>query len=183
MQPRRTTMSKHIIPITLFAMAVAGQAYADKDEYRESHGASMPVKNELYQKECGDCHIAYPAELLPARSWEHLMNKLDKHFGENAELSEDNRQALSRYLTENAGDRSRGSPGKLLKSLDRSQTPERITELPYFKKEHREIPARFYEQNPKMKSLSNCEVCHTRAAQGSFAEGEINIPGIGRWED
>lgn len=177
-------MSKHILPITLFAIALSGQtAYADDDDDRGSRRASMPVTNELYQKECGDCHIAYPANMLPARSWTHLMNRLDSHFGENAEVSAESHQALSRYLTEYAGDGSRGVSGKLLKSLDRSQTPERITELPYFKKEHREIPQRYFDNNPKVKNLSNCDACHTRATQGSFAEREINIPGIGRWED
>lgn len=178
-------MAKHIIPITLFTITIAitgHTAYADNDNPSSSR-VSIPVTNELYQKECGDCHIAYPANMLPVRSWTHLMSKLDSHFGENAEVNENTRQALSLYLTEYAGDGSRGFSGKLLKSLDKLQTPERITELPYFKKEHREIPQRYFDNNPSVKNLSNCDTCHTRAAQSSFAEREINIPGIGRWED
>ena len=29
----------------------------------------------------------------------------------------------------------------------------------------------------------NCAACHTKADEGSFREGEIRIPGRGRWGD
>ncbi|MCC6543576.1 MAG: hypothetical protein IT392_03630 [Nitrospirae bacterium] len=35
----------------------------------------------------------------------------------------------------------------------------------------------------EVKSLINCNACHTRAAAGSYDELEIKIPGFGRWDD
>ena len=32
-------------------------------------------------------------------------------------------------------------------------------------------------------SFSNCASCHKRALQGSYNEHEIDVPGIGRWDD
>ena len=35
-----------------------------------------PVNNELYVKECGYCHFAYQAGLLPSSSWNKIMSNL-----------------------------------------------------------------------------------------------------------
>jgi hypothetical protein len=34
-----------------------------------------------------------------------------------------------------------------------------------------------------VKSFANCNACHTRAAEGSFRERDIRIPGAGKWDD
>ncbi|MDH5218993.1 MAG: diheme cytochrome c, partial [Gammaproteobacteria bacterium] len=44
------------------------------------------VTDSLYKEECSACHMAYQPGLLPARSWEKMMDNLADHFGENAEL-------------------------------------------------------------------------------------------------
>lgn len=31
-----------------------------------------PVDNTIYEKECGSCHFAYPAGLLPSNSWKRI---------------------------------------------------------------------------------------------------------------
>ncbi|HEY0634362.1 MAG TPA: diheme cytochrome c [Gammaproteobacteria bacterium] len=139
---------------------------------------------ERYAGECGTCHIAYPAKFLPARSWQRLMDNLANHFGDNAELGEADRQQITGYLLAGAGDKSSEKRAtKFTGSIPADTTPLRITELPYFKREHREIPRRYIRDNAQVGSLSNCAACHTRAEQGSFREREIAIPGMGRWED
>lgn len=143
-------------------------------------GAS--THNPRYTEECGSCHVAYPPALLPARSWEKLMTGLSDHFGEHAELAPADAKAIADYLTANAGDR-RGGGARVARSVPDGQTPLRITELPYFKREHREVPVRMVTSNDKVRSFSNCDACHTRAAQDSFREREIRIPGHGSWED
>lgn len=174
-----------------YAMVVAavlsgsGVAMADDDWGWSRRGPDVaPVKNELYQSECGSCHFAYQPGLLPAASWEKLMGGLADHFGENAELFDQTRQELTDYLVANAADRVDGyrRSAKIVRSLD-NDAPLRITEVPYIRYKHNEIPMRVIRNNQQVRSLSNCAACHTRADSGSYAEREINIPGIGRWED
>jgi len=143
-----------------------------------------PATNPQYTAECGACHFAYQPGLLPARSWKRIMSGLDDHFGENAELTPELLDSLTRYLVENAADhaphkRSR----KIMASLAPNEAPLRITEVPYIAREHRELPRRLVQGNPKVGSLSNCAACHTQAAKGSFSERGIDIPGYGRWDD
>jgi mono/diheme cytochrome c family protein len=164
--------------LCLFAMSTI--ASADDDDAP----SKATAKNALYEEECGSCHMAYPPGFLPARSWGKIMANLQDHFGENAELSESAVADLTNYLTENASDRVNiRFYSKFSSSIRGGETPLRITDVPYFKKEHREIPLRLTRDNPEVLSLSQCQKCHTRAASGSFGEGEIKIPGYGRWDD
>ncbi|MCW8841690.1 MAG: diheme cytochrome c [Gammaproteobacteria bacterium] len=180
-------MKLKAIPLTALAVCILGanSVLAD-DDWGWSRRAPdvAPVKNELYQSECGSCHFAYQPGLLPAASWEKLMGGLADHFGENAELFEDTRKTLTVYLVTNAADNVDGyrRSAKILRSLN-GERPLRITETPYIRYKHNEIPPRVIRNNKDVRSLSNCAACHTRADTGSYAEREIDIPGIGRWED
>jgi len=142
-----------------------------------------PVNNELYAEECGSCHFAYPPGLLPERSWKKVMAGLEDHFGENAELDEADRATLEAYLTTNAGDHSHYKRSKkLMRSIKGGAIPLRISKIPYFVKEHREVPKGAFKHD-KVRSISNCDACHTTAAKGRFGERGINIPGYGKWDD
>jgi len=144
----------------------------------------VPVNNPLYDQECSSCHFAYPPGLLPAKSWQAVMSRLDNHFGENAELAETDRSAIQDYLVSNSADKStsRRSRG-IMRSVSDASTPLRITELRYFKREHGEIPARLVKDNPQVGSFSQCDRCHQDAKSGYFSEHKIRIPGYGRWDD
>jgi hypothetical protein len=173
---------KHIrFVVLLSAIVAAPVTLADRD----SRGPDVaPVTNKLYQQECGSCHMAYQPGLLPARSWETTMRGLASHFGDNAELGAEERQAISEYLTANAADRAREKRArKIADSLGRVEAPPRITDTPYIRRKHDEIPVRLVKDNPNVKSLAQCNVCHTHAERGSYRESEINIPGYGRWKD
>ena len=148
----------------------------------QTGGAGKPAA-EQYRAECGSCHMAYPAGLLPARSWQKLLDNLANHFGDNAELSGEARARITAYLLAEGDKPQDRHMTRLIASAPPGETPLRITGLPYFKHEHREIPQRYIKDNPQVHSLSNCNACHTRAEQGSFREREISIPGLGRWED
>lgn len=150
--------------------------------------AATPVsenaKSSQYKEECSSCHIAYPAWLLPARSWNRIMTNLSNHFGDNASLEPEARKIISQYLQENSADKSHSRRiKKFQRSIEPGNIPMRITELPYFKREHHEIPSRLVKANPRVKSLSNCQTCHQGAERGSFSEHQIRIPGYGRWDD
>ena len=152
----------------------------DEDKYSKRR-QGMSQTNALYIEECGSCHMAYPARLLPAQSWSKMMNGLDDHFGENAELDNESRNSIERYLVQStlAG---KGKYRKMLRNLG-SKMPLRITELPYFVHEHDEMPSRFIRGNDKVSSLSQCNACHQGAEKGWFDEDDVVIPGVGRWDD
>jgi mono/diheme cytochrome c family protein len=140
-----------------------------------------PITNELYRTECAACHMAYAPGLLPARSWEKMMAGLDDHFGDNAELDPDTAATITKYLVENAADRvDYRRSAKINRSIGKNETPLRISETPYFKAKHDEIPARMVTGNPKVKSFANCAACHTQAEKGNFNEHDVRIPGFER---
>lgn len=122
------------------------------------------VTDDLTKKECGACHMAFPAGFLPQRSWEALMGNLKDHFGEDASLNAGSTAAIKDYLLANAADAS-GTARGFARGLAADQTPLRISELPRFKREH----GTFSEARmKKVGSMSNCAGCHRGAEQGYF---------------
>lgn len=139
---------------------------------------SLSPQASIYRTECGACHLAYPAKLLPAVSWTLIMTRLDDHFGENAEVGAEAAAGITGYLMRNAGAEERG----MLKDIP-APAPIRITDLPYFERKHDEVPDYLVKGNPEVGSFSNCNACHEGAIKGDFDEDRINIPGYGRWDD
>ena len=158
-------------------------------EGREHHNKGntkqvMIKPNKLYKEECGSCHIAYPAGLLPKKSWDKIMNNLENHFDENAELAKEDKLEIQKYLADNALSKHRlNNLSKMLRNFPKKQTPIRITKLPYFIRKHDEVPARMVSKNPEVKSFSQCDKCHSGAEKGNFDEHGVKIPGFGAWED
>ena len=148
-------------------------------EYRHNVSRGAAEISPLYREECGDCHMVYPAKLLPGESWRKIMARLDDHFGENAELDDETRREIESYLLQAS---ARGSDRKLFRNLG-AAAPMRITELPYFVHEHDEIPSRFVAGNERVRSFSQCNACHQNAERGLFDEDDVVIPGVGRWDD
>lgn len=157
-------------------------ALADDDSSSSKNPGVAPVNNTNYAEECGACHFAYQPGLLPARSWKKIMANLEDHFDENAELEAKEQKVLTAYLTKNAAEFSDYKRSiKIIRSL--TNTPLRITETPYIVKKHDELTSAMVIGNPKVKSLSYCDNCHTKAITGSYAEDDIVIPGYGNWEE
>ena len=174
-------MMKKLMSFVMSAAALVMSASVMADSDRRGPDV-RPMTNPLYNSECGSCHFAFQAGFLPARSWKKMMSGLEDHFGDNAELPEDERRAIVNYLVANAADKaSERRSRKFMKSIGDS-TPLRITEVRYFRKEHDEVPQRVLKHE-QIGSLSNCMACHTKADTGSYAERDIRIPGVGRWED
>lgn len=150
--------------------------FDDDDHYFQTRRSAQP---EIYREECGSCHIAYPARFLPSQSWQMMLDGLEDHFGENAELDDETRQQIETYLVKTS---QTGSYRKIAVTSS-GQWPLRITELRGFKSEHNEIPQRLIDGNDKIRSLSQCDSCHKDAPRGYFDEDRIVIPGYGRWDD
>jgi hypothetical protein len=141
-----------LFSIVLMAGAPAAAA-ADDGEY------FPPVRDALTQAECGACHMAFPAGLLPARSWQTVMKDLGNHFGEDASLAPDATAAIEAYLIDNA------APGWAFDG-----TPMRVTETSYWRREHAgEVPDWAW-RDPRVKSKANCEACHPGAGRGVFED-------------
>ncbi|MDX3958989.1 diheme cytochrome c [Aliarcobacter cryaerophilus] len=141
-----------------------------------------PVDNTIYEKECGSCHFAYPAGLLPSSSWNKMMSNLDKHFGDDATVDEKTFQTLSSYLNENSAEKSMQykRSRKIVENLN-GTIPDSISKMPYMKKKHEDIKEYLITQK-EVKGMFNCTACHQNAKKGIFSDDDVNIPNYGKWE-
>ena len=131
-----------------------------------------PVEHVATLKECGACHLAFPPQMLPARSWKKLMGDLANHFGESAVLPQATRAEIAAYLAANAGDAAISKHGRLfMRGIDATQTPLRITQTPFWQAAHEEVAAAAFLSDA-VKTPSNCAACHRAAAKGVFGESE-----------
>ena len=164
------------------ALCWAGAAAAHDrfDPQKYPKGGFAPVTNATYAKECGACHFAYLPGLLPARSWHALLEKTNSHFGESLSLSPETLRDLDAYLVANAGDKTDyDGPSQFYRYLKDETTPLRITDLPMMHRNHK-VVRNVMQTNSTMKvrSLTNCQDCHTTAATGSFANRDLIVPGL-----
>jgi hypothetical protein len=154
--------------------------------------AAPATPAQHFQKECGDCHLAYPARLLPAASWRAMMGSLERHFGVDASLDERTAQAIGQYLVQNAGPEQRFGPApRRPGTVPAGATPAgaapaaaaapllRISDAPWFVREHREVTPAILAMK-EVGSISNCAACHTDATQGRFSESALRMPGGAR---
>jgi hypothetical protein len=145
----------------------------------------QPVTNKTYQEECGSCHFAYPPGLLPGKSWVKLLDEkaLNDHFGENASLEKDVLKEISDYALENAAEKSNFKRSrKIALATEEGDAPLRITEVRYIKRKHHDIPEKMIKGNNDVKSLSYCNVCHTKADKGIFDNDTVSIPNYPDWD-
>jgi len=165
-------MKKLLISVVLFSSLLFGQS------------GVKPVDNKLYLKECGSCHFAFQAGLLPERSWVKMMNNLENHFDTDATLAKEDYDTIMNYLKVNSSEKAMNykRSRKMTNSIRGNQTPLKITEVAYFVDKHNEIPLRLITQKG-VGTLSNCMACHTTADRGIYSERAIQIPNYGRWDD
>ena len=166
--------------MTIGLIAVSPVSADDDDEHRVGSGKGggyqyTAAQSAAYTRECASCHFLYIPGFLPERSWVAIINGSDKHFGEDLALDEAAKKEVLDFLIANSAERSdfRWS-AKILKRLG-SETPERITDLAYIKKEHRKIKSDVFKR-PSIGTHSNCGACHPKGAQGDFEEDSVVIP-------
>jgi cytochrome c peroxidase len=145
----------------ILATGCMSAAWAEDDHQK----SALPLLPQ-YKQECAACHVAYPPGLLPAASWQRLMNNLPRHFGTDASLDPAATKALSSWLVAHAGTSKRA----------REVPPDdRITRSAWFIRKHDELSAATWRL-PAVKSAANCAACHTGADHGDFNERNIRIP-------
>lgn len=171
--------------IAAFVSCAGLFVFADDDEYEEreheEHGRSwyqsrfQPPVNANYEETCGACHFAYPPGLLPEASWKKILENLADHNGESVEIDEPVQQEIRDYLTTHSADKSRTEwSRKIMRSIG-SRVPVRITDIPYIKRKHHEVPSKVFK-HVSVESRSNCIACHQGADRGNFDEDYVRIP-------
>jgi Dihaem cytochrome c len=138
-----------------------------------------PVSDPDYRSECSECHFAYPPGLLPARSWDLLLTAgaLQQHFGANAGIDATALSRLRAYALSHAADTSYTKRSrKIAAATAGGPAPLRITQLVSIERTHRHLKADQVTGNPKVKSLSHCDACHTQADQGVFDNDTVAVP-------
>ena len=134
--------------------------------------------NAAWREACGECHLAYHPTLLPARSWQKLMAGQADHFGEDLALDPATLQEITAFLVNNAAESRLSEPAwKISSTTPPDQTPLRITDTPYWKKKHQDIPAAVWKL-PKVKDKGNCSACHLDAEQGGFEDSGMRLPKV-----
>jgi hypothetical protein len=185
--------NKHKVLVLLAGALLAHGTYAAAEEsflgWLFDFGRTKevkPVTDKQYQDECGECHFAYQPGLLPAKSWDKLLNAeaMRDHFGDNAEMDQDTLRAIHAYAVENAADKSWYKRSrKIAAETSEGIAPLRITELRYIKRKHQDIPEKMTKGNKGVKSLSYCDKCHTQADEGVYDNDTVSIPNYPDWDD
>ena len=149
-------------------------------ESSDSVNGFMPARDATYVKECGSCHFPYSPGLLPARSWERYVQRFDSHFGEKLGFDDATREKLRAYLVENAADRSPYEGSKVfMERIEKDRTPYRLSDVRLYREMHFIISRMVRtDGRVKVKTLGDCGACHQMAAEGSFGNSELAIPGI-----
>ncbi len=148
--------------IVAVSALVLGRAQAGGGHY------FPPVSDPVVKEECGACHLAFAPAMLPARSWQRMMGNLKNHFGDDASVAPEVAARITDYLVANSADKA-GQPytRKLLRGLAASDTPLRITELPKWVREHREVSDREW-RHKNVRTRANCVACHADAERGQY---------------
>lgn len=127
----------------------------------------MPVTvPPAYTRECAACHVAYPPGMLPARSWQRVMNGLDRHYGTDASLDAATVRQLSDWLQAHAG---------TYKRVSEAPPQDRITRSAWFERKHRRVELAVWRL-PSVRSAANCVACHAGADQGLFHDDGLRMP-------
>lgn len=157
-------MFRPILKLTPLLLAVLISIVSCTD--RQVH--FPPVMDAKARGYCGSCHMAYQPSMLPAASWRLIMSDLDDHFDEKVTLKPPLIQSITQYHVINAGDSSvAGIAGQIaLKGLRTNKSPLRITDTPYFKREHNFLENRILDD--WVGSAANCPVCHVGAWVGDY---------------
>lgn len=120
------------------------------------------VAHTGWEQKCGDCHMLYHPGLLPARSWQRLMDGMKSHFGRNVGMDAALRADITAFLLANAADRSASPLSQaIMHTLSAYDRPKRISTTRWFETTHANIR--------KVEHFEQCVICHRRSPAGDFA--------------
>ena len=166
-----------LVGVLLTYFLSAGMGLIPGKEAFESQFDGQPLAmSEIWQEECGACHLAYNPSLLPSRSWLALLKQQNSHFGEDLYLDADTQKQLQRFASDNAAEQGLTEPArKIMAAMDSRNTPLRITDTAYWKRKHEDISAMVWAQS-NVNGKGQCEACHSDAEQGWFEDARMRVP-------
>jgi len=147
-----------------------GDEHHSKSHNGKSTKKDVAVQNQAYLKTCGSCHFAYQPGLLPSASWDKIMTA--GHFGK---IDTKSRKEITDYLKANSADKSIWEVSRKILSSLKGNSPEKITDVPYIQKKHRELNKDVFKR-PSIGSAANCNACHKKADQGIYEDDDVVIP-------
>ena len=156
---------------TAYVLAIAPRDVQRREAAEEA--AKAALKTNVWGKECSGCHLAYAPASMAMRSWDATLAGQADHFGEDLGLS----AATSARLREYAA----GAPApswslwKVAASTPTSAAPLRISELPFWRHAHRDMPDSAFRP-PAVAGRHECEACHADATSGIFHPRMIHNP-------
>ncbi len=182
-------MSKGMFWLTMLGVVIFGVLAATREvwqdpakmTYLEKYIPKVNIlpqeKSAAYEQSCSACHMLYQPSLLPARSWKKIMENLSNHFGDNAEVEPKVAREVSEYLQRNAADHVDNMYSKpMMKLLKDDETPMRISDTKFFELTHDLLRREMVIDNPDVRSIARCEICHHEAPQGRFNRFQVRIP-------
>lgn len=137
-------------------------------------GVPAAALDPVYAAECAACHVAYHPSLLPAASWNALLDGLDSHFGEDAGLDAATTAGLRDWVQANAAEAYDTKAANRLRTVAPA-APFTITATRFWRRTHAAIPASVFAA-PAVATRGNCEACHSDARAGRFHPGSILVP-------
>lgn len=171
--PARPRLAAAITAGLLAAAATAGLGLAARTP------AGLPAATpRVVARECGACHFAYPASLLPRASWTALMAGLGDHFGEVATLDAATAAEIGAFLAGHAAESADTKAANRLRTVDPA-APFTITASPFWRRVHAALPAAAFTATG-VGGKGNCAGCHGDAASGRFYPGAIRLPSTPR---
>jgi len=162
-----------LITIAVLAVPVAVTFNSSRLKIKVDHRPPVTV-GTVYAENCSDCHGVYSPSLLPAESWEKLVNTLDDHFGEDASLDPETTDQIRTYLADNSAGIIETKPSAVFMEASASE-PTRITATPFWLKTHGYIPNEIFTAKPVF-FRGNCFACHEDAESGWFYPGKVEVP-------
>ena len=148
---------------------------SDEQPYLPFVGAELR-QDVSWQEGCSECHMAYHPSMLPARSWQRMLDEQGDHFGEDLFLEPKTVVLLREYASANSAEQvQREASWRTLQSLAAGEVPLRITDTPYWKEVHRDIDESQW-MRPSVNGKFNCAACHLDARQGGFMNGAMRLP-------
>lgn len=171
-------LKQHLFGVIWIASAISLAIYFynnPENVLTEDESVAIDFRSESYEvaSRCGSCHMVYPPYLLPEKSWSHMMDNLEEHFGKDASLPEDETKLVREYLMKNAAEHSNQEAAvKILDNLA-EKLPTAVTETTYWKEKHKDITQKQFEADYGIKS--DCTTCHKTVKDGLLQDRHIKF--------
>lgn len=133
------------------------------------------VTNEVYRATCGSCHFAYQPGLLPAKSWQKIVNTPGGHAGGDLSLDKKAKAEIRKYLIQNSAENANSERSRKILASIGSSVPTKISEVLYINEKHHEISQAVFSRKA-IGSRGNCVACHRTAESGDYDDDNVRIP-------